>query len=679
MIRSMFHVRRVVLSNAPRLYPKGIDWVVRPGCNVIAGGTSLGKTTLVNAILFGLFGDLGRSSKRAPEKISASYFKGRLVAAKTKKAKKARKAKSAKPRSQFARPPIVTVEAAIGERSLRVTRNLDSGRIEEALLDDRKLKRDDYESVLTELTNAPSYDPGVVQMVDYLLYASETRFMLAWDSQVQNEIVSLLLARSETFRSVHDAWDALQSADSSFRNIRAQAARVERDLEELKRKTQRSASDSAARKRLLLERKLEGATDRCKRLEESRRAELRERDKLSRQLHACRTRYSELTAQLEEVEDLDPDDTILQYTFANPSSESVYAALKALVDSRRPWTCPCCGKTVGPRRQHQHLQDTIHLLQRNACPVCASSIATPRRKDSRPQQAAKTEQVKAKLSEAASPLRELIYREEQLRSRLRKLEGDLADARRSYEAAQNGLWSFNLEFPPEAGNALDAQRIALHGLQKDQRRAQTKRNSLQRRFNVVRDKSTRVVARVRRDVSRAFVEYAGMFLDETCDVVVDTTGALARRQGRYLIPTHAAFYPVIDGVTRTTPQTLSEAQALFVDLAFRMALLDVWSSRAGEKATLFLETPEGSVDIAYMVRVAEMLRRFASKGHTLVLTTNLNNRDFLPELLRSEPSDSREERILNMLDVGVPRPVQIEHKAKFKSILRTMRQIGRHR
>ena len=84
---------------------------------------------------------------------------------------------------------------------------------------------------------------------------------------------------------------------------------------------------------------------------------------------------------------------------------------------------------------------------------------------------------------------------------------------------------------------------------------------------------------------------------------------------------------------------------------------------------MIIETPEGAVDIAYMGRVASMLRTFGNQGHTLIITTNLNNDIFLPEIMCAIPKPQRLSRILNLLNHGRPRKVQQTHMKQFNKIL----------
>ena len=76
-----------------------------------------------------------------------------------------------------------------------------------------------------------------------------------------------------------------------------------------------------------------------------------------------------------------------------------------------------------------------------------------------------------------------------------------------------------------------------------------------------------------------------------------------------------------------------------------------------------------AVDLAYMERVATMLRTFSSQGHTLFVTTNLNNDFFLPELLAAYPKAQRMGRILNLIERGRPHKVQKARHAQFEKIL----------
>ena len=203
----------------------------------------------------------------------------------------------------------------------------------------------------------------------------------------------------------------------------------------------------------------------------------------------------------------------------------------------------------------------------------------------------------------------------------------------------------------------------------DADKAMHRRDREMKRFMAAQENFNKILLDINKEVADRFSYYAELFLDEKCAVVFDETGEYGKRRGPQLNAPHSAFYPVIDGKLRTSPSTLSEAQRLFVDLAFRMALLTTWSKRKKKNVTLIVETPEGSVDVAYMVRVAQMLRQFAKEGNVVIITTNLNNDEFLPALFGETPKSQRKQRIYNLLEYGIPKKVQLDHLDKFKRII----------
>jgi hypothetical protein len=183
-------------------------------------------------------------------------------------------------------------------------------------------------------------------------------------------------------------------------------------------------------------------------------------------------------------------------------------------------------------------------------------------------------------------------------------------------------------------------------------------------------KTNAVFGRIQHDIATAFKKYASLYLDEPCDVKFLSEKDLPGKRGPQVKAPHAAFFPVVSGQTRPSAQALSDAQRSFVDLAFRMAVIDVWHQTTNQTTTMIIETPEGAVDIAYMERVARMMRTFGEQGHTMIITTNLNNMFFLPEVMAHWPKNTRRNHILNMLEEGSPRQVQIDHKRHFDEILK---------
>lgn len=84
----------------------------------------------------------------------------------------------------------------------------------------------------------------------------------------------------------------------------------------------------------------------------------------------------------------------------------------------------------------------------------------------------------------------------------------------------------------------------------------------------------------------------------------------------------------INSQRRSRSFQLSESQRYFVDIALRMALLEFISN----SGCLLVDTPEGSLDIAYESRAGKMFADFSTGDFCLFLTANINTSQLLLQL-----------------------------------------------
>jgi hypothetical protein len=121
------------------------------------------------------------------------------------------------------------------------------------------------------------------------------------------------------------------------------------------------------------------------------------------------------------------------------------------------------------------------------------------------------------------------------------------------------------------------------------------------------------------DFVPAFTRLAQQFLGLSLDVELE-----ARRNDVRLLLT-------VLGTQRRGEDALSESQRFFLDIALRMALV-AQMSPPDAKGTLYVDTPEGSLDIAYEARAGDMFGTFARDGYQLVMTANINTSKLLERL-----------------------------------------------
>jgi len=272
----------------------------------------------------------------------------------------------------------------------------------------------------------------------------------------------------------------------------------------------------------------------------------------------------------------------------------------------------------------------------------------------------------------AQPLQALLFQREQARSRIAELRAEEARALQALAETSEAELRYAQQNPASAAKIM---RITINQMRSREAAQKDERDSCLASLNEELASTNKVFDKIQSRIARAFKKYATLYLDEPCDVAFLRQPELPGKRGPQIKAPHAAFFPVVSGQTRPSAQALSDAQRSFVDLAFRMAVVDVWHQLTERTVTMVVETPEGAVDIAYMQRVATMIRTFGDQGHTLVITTNLNNDIFLPEIMAKWPKNERTAHILNLIEEGNPRPVQIAQKGRFSSIIRL---VGSH-
>jgi hypothetical protein len=120
-------------------------------------------------------------------------------------------------------------------------------------------------------------------------------------------------------------------------------------------------------------------------------------------------------------------------------------------------------------------------------------------------------------------------------------------------------------------------------------------------------------------------------------------------------------------------QSCSEAQRFFLDIAFRMAMMEVATEATDTKTSFVCETPESALDLSYIDNVVTMFDRFERNGHTVLLSTNVQRGGVAEGLIKNTPLAERSQRIVNLLDIGRLSDVQRQNKALRKVVAAIMK------
>ncbi len=187
---------------------------------------------------------------------------------------------------------------------------------------------------------------------------------------------------------------------------------------------------------------------------------------------------------------------------------------------------------------------------------------------------------------------------------------DLLEAIKVRVAASSGPLQQNLSALQQAREQLIIQRDEAYA-ERDQFKEQLRvlQLALQGRY-----------AKAEREFVPSFRKLAETFLGIDLDVRLTSSQGTAMK-----------LQLEMRGKSRQQQHQLSESQRFFVDIALRMAIAE-YASAATSKASIFIDTPEGSLDISYEDRAGLMFAEFAVSGHGLLMTANINTSKLLTSM-----------------------------------------------
>jgi DNA repair exonuclease SbcCD ATPase subunit len=318
--------------------------------------------------------------------------------------------------------------------------------------------------------------------------------------------------------------------------------------------------------------------------------------------------------------------------------------LKSLADH----ACGFCGKSG-----EQATKTIAKKAKGDNCPLCESVLREPafneedaRRLKSIDQDLAKIKKSKAAILETIDRLREA---EKVARDLWEESKEELDDFDKANKAT---LESLRRQLSGKSDQtSLTDYREHLAEIEKKRKAAYEEREGYTQKLNKLQRKLESQYSQVENNFVPRFAKLAESFLGMPLTVQLDARGA---RDVKLVVG--------VRGSMRRHEQQLSESQRFFLDIALRMALIQHMSdpdSRGG----LLLDTPEGSLDIAYEKRAGELLATFAKENHQVIMTANLNSSQLLLALARE--CKTQKMKLCRMTDWAELSEVQQEEEGLF--------------
>lgn len=625
---------------------------------MIVGGNGMGKTTLVNIIKYALIGhykeefDYTRSYKgnRIEKRISNpwSYFSKRNISPELVDDK-----------------PFVRLFFNINDTNFEVVRCLENIEIIEAKVNgefvigeqltqkqfdllsyeitrekNEELKKDktkkleaslpfNYERIVERSANVPFDD--LIFFVNRILFFGEDHKTILWNDHPENDV------QMELFNKYFNDRELNRLREETKRNAKhydTQARHKSEDMrvinDVLDRVAGKSESDSdkdedRIRHHIVdLRKKIETLTYKIDQKQEDRKNYEKELSILNNLVNDLSQKSNILEADLKKRE---RDQILSKWVTLHASYEIFEKSLKT------NGLCPMCSQDVPESTLKSVLekpsdcilcgQEIIEIIdekgQKEVSSLRDSLNETYSKITSSQKQIYKYEDSLEKLD---TEFKELAVEKRNLSSELRKLE---------YDSVSN----INDEQPTD----LTAFYNELDQLERDKEKFHTLSKKCREQVTEISEKIEDEIVKNALKFSSLFAGYAGKFLGVDCSLTFENLNGQRR------------FYPVIDGTIREQEEELSESQRFFVDHSFRMSILSFFYNRP---SFYIVETPDSSLDISYERNAADVFIKFLAKPYSLIITTNLNNSEFLDYLVKSYKQIS----VINLLDIARKSSIQ---------------------
>jgi energy-coupling factor transporter ATP-binding protein EcfA2 len=577
----------------------------------LAGANGLGKSTFLSALSYAITGTVPRpdlaflgASQYYDDtlKYSARYFEGRIQAADHDLAEVELEMTVGRHHFSLVRGMF----APQGLRELRVrlpdgtTVDYSAGSLTESERHSR------YVEAIQEATGLESFAQLVFLQL-FVLTFDEERRLLFWSDRVAEQALFLAFGVSPEKATQAEALQrTYDSAESKARNLQWQATGVRRRLRALQEALGSDDSPDS-------ERDIES-----------------EHIGLTNALTAAGNEHARLLSAVSAAEAA-VDEAVSDLVRAQAAYEAAY--VERLGRSRRAQNSPVIVRALEDGvclicgTEGSGITDRVTAsLESRRCPLCESDLVEPDDAEE-----TKRQTLIAKLGEAVVECEtgrrhatdHLARQQAELNAvdrKLRHIDHELTAFR-----AANTQALLRQESDGSTSVVEDAQRgmqreIADLLTQKDEQLE--RRDRAQADLNVLRHELTERFAEMEDEFVPLLQDLAHEFLGVPLQVDLEQRGAQLGLQ--------LAF----DGSQRAAPDTLSESQRYFMDIALRMALAQKLA-QPHETTTLYIDTPEGSLDIAYESRAGRMFGKFASAGNRVVMTANINTSQLLLELASS--------------------------------------------
>lgn len=617
---------KVNFVNYEPIFDNDLQIDINKNLFVLLGGNGLGKTTLLQSIIYGLAGSLDSKIDSSPDnRWSRKYFTDRFDEPET---------------------AYVEVEFKLGNDQIKIKRGFQSENVLSFILNNRLVSdnKATAESFFAKyLIESNSYDSidSFRFLVHKLCYLSENRENLVWNKDIQTRILMLIFSDPNTENDFRLRNDQLQKWDSKIRHLNVDINKVKIKIESLPKDRKKITNSEVSPAKNYENEIAQTKSDYLQAIDS--------RIDLQNSIRRISTKLSKLNSEIEDIQDkiVQNEQAFIHNQISNYESEEAKLAIHKLIHYK---ICPACSSI-----DLELFRRAIENLKNESCPLCGTH---------------KEIKITKMAPGLEAELSEKLIMKIECESEMITLESKLKDVSNTEAQLQYNVNKYLLDQPSII-------------YVKDFENSKTKKSDLIKTYNTLLAQQTdykikfgqlkseldteyikfSLINNERIDgLSKLYEKYANEFLGIPCTLIpIDNNTSFVNLK---------LFVPSFNDKVRNTPESCSEAQRFFLDIAFRMALIEMVCIITRTNATFICETPENALDITYRNNVAEMFRLFMKKKNTLVLTSNIQPDSIAESLLYHIPKENRRSVILNLVEHGKLSNVQRDNIEDFNSIVK---------
>ncbi len=613
-MHNKFHlpvINRIILKNCSIFTKEPIvSASFNDGVFCLAGANGLGKSTFLIALNFGITGIIAEPSKKFSSiekyysdsiQFSSKFFNGRVTESDRL---------SSEVTIEF---KIADVEYTItrglfdpkGLRKLEIVENgvvkFTSGNLPQNIL------HDEYTKQITKDIGLQSFEQFVFLQL-FVFTFDERRELLFWNEEVLERCLYLAFGVSpEEARKADNLRKEYEALDSNVRNYKWQATQIRNRIEELESHRKDISTESNIDIIQVFEKLKEyeiNLFESVKQIESSEN-EIKDNElkilEFSAKQSSLKNEYERLFNSYITNNSIFEHHPIITNSINNckcelcgNEGESVKEAYQKILDSK---TCPLCGLQVD-QNHSEHDQIFVHLSQIDDDLL----------------------KLNTKLEDSYLLKRRLL----QELDKGKKINAQLQLEYNAYEKTNRetiNRYKFSVA-TNEMDDVIQKYVAQMQEFIEKKERSSRRRDEKSKELKLLQKQLTKQYASVETKFVPKFRNLAKSFLGLDLDIKLNPRESMSAGISLFLD---------VNNTPRRQVHQLSESQRFFIDIALRMAIAE-FISEIDSKATLFIDTPEGSLDIAYESRAGDMFGEFIEGGNRIIMTANINTSQLLTRL-----------------------------------------------